>query len=124
MASWGIIIREVVSGGRAVWLRLGDDVSVVGFVCLFLEACLCCVYRNSPTLLGLIRSLQFLHAGGSLIRPVRWGRKPALPGRVWLRELRGTGGGKEQREKSADRSSSQSYLNPCHTGRGRAQKTD
>lgn len=31
----GIVIREVVSDGRAVGLRLGDDVSVVGFVCLF-----------------------------------------------------------------------------------------
>lgn len=69
---------------------------LVLFVCLFLEACFCCVYGNSPALLGLNRSLQLFRAGGSLTRPLRWGSRPALPARVWLRELRGTGGGKEQ----------------------------
>lgn len=54
------------------------------------------VYRNLPAVLGLNRSLQLFRAGGSLTRPVRWGSRPALPARVWLRELRGTGGGKEQ----------------------------
>lgn len=50
------LVRDRASDGGMVWLSLGDDV-FLGSLCE--GVCLCCVYRNLPAALALLRVSGF-----------------------------------------------------------------